>query len=124
MNLQLEINSLSIFLILFSLIILMVTFYLRGKFVAIGETHKKTFFTNTKSVAETKPGALGDFLRANGLLSGVLAVFVPAFIGIGVFEISGENWQDFEYMGPWGITTVVIAFGGMFLSFFALKKLK
>ncbi|WP_298505013.1 hypothetical protein [uncultured Sphaerochaeta sp.] len=44
---------------------------------------------------------------------GLVAVFVASFIlGFIVFSISGENPDDYEWIGPWGAVAFIISVAG------------
>ena len=121
MTLEFALTPLSLLSILLSLIALGTVLFLRGKYVVKPiprENLKKSLIEQKREVT------FKDFVKVNALLFSVLAVVVPFAIAVIVFEISGEQIEDFDTIGPWGITAAVTAFGGMGLGFLWLQKIK
>lgn len=129
MNFTLSITPITALLILLSLIVLGVVFFLRGKFV---EVKAANALFNAQSLTKSREAAampaekkvsFADFLRANKLMVSILALVIPFLLAVATFELSGEDYMDYDIIGPWGITALVVCVLSGFLIFRYLRRL-
>ena len=123
MNLSLELNSLSILFILLSLIVLAVAFYLRGNYNGIKTPAPSGGKQLARALeAEKVHLTFKDFVRVNPILVGTLVVILPGLIGGTMFVLSGEDVNDYDIIGPWGLTAALIAVLGFAFGMIWLRK--
>jgi len=68
------------------------------------------------------PVSLKNIIGGNKVAASVLAMVGSFFLGYGVFWLSGNNWQEFEIIGPWGIVAIVVTFGTAIFSLVKISK--